>query len=216
MVSFIGRYIYVNSFKKGGLNSMEKVNIGTNIYPPMLVTLLGVNVEKRANFMALGWISRLNANPPLLGASINKFHYTSQGIRENKTFSINIPSKDMMKETDYCGLVSGREYDKSCLFKVFYGELETAPMIEECPLSIECKLVGIHEMSTNDLIIGEIMGAYTEHQYLSDDKPDIRKIDPLFLTMPDNNYWTVGENVGKAWKAGRDLKSDRDGSEYIE
>lgn len=184
---------------------MEKINIGQNVYIPMLVTLLGVNVENRANFMALGWISRLNASPPLLGAAINKFHYTAEGIRENETFSINIPSKEMMKETDYCGLVSGRESDKSGLFNVFYGELETAPMIEQCPLSIECKLVDVHPLPSNDLIIGEIVASYTEKEYLSNDLPDIQKINPLFLTMPDNNYWIVGDNVGKAWEAGKDL-----------
>lgn len=194
---------------------MEKINIGANIYIPMLVTLLGVNVEDRANFMALGWLSRLNANPPLLGAAINKYHHTSQGIRENKTFSINIPGKDLMKETDYCGLVSGREYDKSELFNVFYGELETAPMIEQCPICIECKLVEIHEMPTNHLLIGEIVGTYTEKRFLTDDNPDIQKINPLLLTMPDNNYWTVGENIGKAWEAGKDLKSKKDGTGYI-
>lgn len=194
---------------------MKKVKMGANVFIPMPVTILGVNVEGKANFMALGWLSRLNANPPLIGAAVNKFHYSSQGIRENKTFSINIPSKEMMIKTDYCGLVSGRESDKSELFDVFYGELETAPMIEECPLSIECELVEIHGMPSNELIIGEIMGAYTESGYLSNDSPDIKKIDPLFLTMPDNNYWTLGENVGKAWNAGKKLKTDKE-TDYIE
>ena len=49
----------------------------------------------------------------------------------------------MISETDYCGLVSGRKTDKSNIFNVFYGELETAPMIMECPVSIECKLFDI-------------------------------------------------------------------------
>jgi flavin reductase (DIM6/NTAB) family NADH-FMN oxidoreductase RutF len=194
---------------------MEKINMGSNVYIPMLVTLLGVNVEDRPNFMALGWISRLNASPPLLGAAINKFHYSAEGIRENETFSINIPSKEMMKETDYCGLTSGRESDKSKIFKVFYGELETAPMIEQCPLCIECKLIDIHPLPSNDLIIGEIVESYTERRYLSNDALDAQKIDPLFLTMPDNNYWTLGDNVGKAWEVGKDMKAEKDRTDYI-
>ncbi len=189
--------------------------MGSNVFIPMPVTLLGINIGGKANFMALGWLSRLNASPPLIGAAINKFHYSSEGIRENETFSINIPSKDMMKETDYCGLVSGRETDKSDIFNVFYGKLETAPMIEECPYSIECKLVEIHEMSSNELLIGEIVESYIGKQYLKEDIPDIKKIDPLFLTMPDNNYWTLGENVGKAWEVGQELKLGKDDREYI-
>lgn len=193
---------------------MEKMKIGSNVFIPMPVTILGVNIEGKANFMALGWVSRLNAVPPFIGAAINKFHYSSEGIGENKTFSINIPSKEMMKETDYCGLVSGRETDKSKIFKVFYGELETAPMIEECPITMECKLVEIYDMPSNELVIGEIVEAYIGKEYLSNDAPDIKKINPLFLTMPDNNYWVVGENVGEAWESGKKLKLGED-DEYI-
>ena len=188
---------------------MEKLKIGPNVFIPMPVTLLGIKIREEANFMALGWVSRLNASPPFIGAAINKYHYSSEGIRENETFSINIPSKDMMRETDYCGLVSGRETDKSELFKIFYGKLETAPMIEECPLSMECKLVEILEMPSNELLIGEIIETYIDKQYLKHNAPDIKKIHPLILSMPDNNYWTIGDNVGKAWEAGKDLKSGK-------
>ncbi|MGZ7108934.1 MAG: flavin reductase family protein, partial [Methanobacterium sp.] len=116
------------------------------------------------------------------------------------------PSTEMIEETDYCGLVSGRREDKSKLFNVYYGQLKTAPMIEECPLSLECKLHDIYEMQANHLFIAEIIGTYTEEEYLTDGKPDIKKISPIVLTMPDNNYWNIGENIGKAWKIGRNLK----------
>jgi flavin reductase (DIM6/NTAB) family NADH-FMN oxidoreductase RutF len=189
---------------------MEKLNIGPNAFIPMPVTLLGMKIKGKANFMALGWVSRLNASPPLLGAAINKYHYSTEGIRENETFSINMPSRDMMEETDYCGLVSGRESDKSELFNVYYGKLKTAPLIEECPLSMECKLIEIHEMPSNELLIGEIIETYIDKQYLKDNKPDIKKMNPFFLTMPDNNYWSLGENVGKAWNVGKNLKLDKE------
>lgn len=188
---------------------MGKLNLGANVFTPMPVTLLGIKIREKANFMALGWVSRLNTRPPLIGAAINKHHYSSEGIMENKTFSINIPSKDMIKETDYCGIVSGRKTDKSELFNVYYGKLETAPMIEECPFSMECKLVDIHEMPSHNLLIGEIIETYIDKQCVKDNTPDINEIDPLFLTMPDNNYWTLGENAGKAWKVGKELKLDK-------
>jgi flavin reductase (DIM6/NTAB) family NADH-FMN oxidoreductase RutF len=192
--------------KKKEYDIMKKVNIGTRIFPIMPMSILGVKVDGKANFMALGWFNRVNANPPLLGVAVNKSHYSIAGIRENKTFSINIPNKKMMKETDYCGLASGKNTDKSEIFNVFYGKLLTAPMIDECPLCMECKLVETVEMPTNELFIGEIIETHIEPQYLTDDVPDMKKIDPLFLTMPDNNYWTLGENIGKAWSAGKELK----------
>ena len=103
----------------------EKINIGNNVYVyPMPVTLVGAQVEGKANFMAVGWVSRVNANPPYIGISINKNHYTTKGILENGSFSVNFPSADMVKKTDYCGIVSGRKEDKSKLFEVFYGKIE--------------------------------------------------------------------------------------------
>ncbi len=185
---------------------MHKINVGANIYPyPMPVTLVGAIVEGRANFMAVAWMNRANRNPPLFVAAFNKRRYTVAGIRENRTFSINFPSVDLIEKADYCGLVSGRKTDKSTVFEVFYGELETAPMIQECPLCIECSLFDIVELPTNLLILGESVGAYTEDRYLTDGKLDVHKLKPVVLTMPDNNYWAVGDHVAGAWSVGKKL-----------
>jgi flavin reductase (DIM6/NTAB) family NADH-FMN oxidoreductase RutF len=185
---------------------MKKTKLGKNVFMyPMPVTLLGTKMGETANFMALGWLTRVNANPPLLSVGVNRSHLTNELIRKNKTFSINFPSKDLIKKVDYCGLVSGRKEDKSQLFKVYYGDLKTAPLIEECPLSLECSLIHIYEMPTNDLFIGEIITSHADEKCLTDGKPDLGKIDPLLLTMPDNHYWTVGQRIGKAWRIGREL-----------
>jgi flavin reductase (DIM6/NTAB) family NADH-FMN oxidoreductase RutF len=186
---------------------MTKVNLGANAYIyPMPVTLVGATVEGRANFMAVGWVMRVNWQPPLLAVALNKAHFTPQGIREHGTFSVNFPGADLMEKADYCGLVSGHKVDKSGLFQVFYGELETAPLIEECPLGLECRLYQVVELPANDLFIGEIVAAHADEDCLTDGKPDIVKINPLVLTMPDNNYWTVGDWAGQAWGAGKKLK----------
>jgi flavin reductase (DIM6/NTAB) family NADH-FMN oxidoreductase RutF len=188
----------------------EKINIGNNVFVyPMPVTLVGTQVEGRVNFMTVGWISRVNANPPYIGIGINKNHYTTKGIMENGGFSVNFPSSDMVEKTDYCGIVSGRKEDKSKLFEVFYGKFETAPMIKECPLNLECGLVETMEFPTNYLFVGEILAAYSEEQYMTDGKLDIEKMKPLLLTMPDNSYWTVGDYKKPAWKTGMSLKDKR-------
>ena len=186
---------------------MTKINIGKNVFTQtMPVTLIGSKVEGKDNFMTLARVTRVNSNPPLFGVTINKVHHSFKGIMENKTFSINFPSENLLIETDYCGLVSGRKTDKSDIFNVFYGELETAPMIKECAVSIECKLFVVVELPTNNLFIGEAVAAYSEEQYLTDNKLDIKKINPLILTMPDNNYWKVGDHAGDAWYAGKNFK----------
>jgi len=186
---------------------MSKLNLGANAYIyPMPVTLVGAMVEGRANFMAVGWVMRVNRQPPLLAVALNKAHYTPEGIRAQRTFSVNFPGADLMEKADYCGLVSGHKVDKSGLFRVFFGELKTAPLIEECPLGLECRVFDVVELPANDLFIGEIVAAYADEDCLTDGRPDILKINPLVLTMPDNNYWTVGAHAGRAWSAGKKLK----------
>lgn len=183
---------------------MEKRNIGQNVFIyPMPVTLVGSIVKNKPNFMAVGWISRINASPPMLAISLNKAHYTPSGIRENKEFSVNFPTTEMAEQTDYCGLVSGRDQDKSGIFEIFYGELKKAPMIRSCHLCIECKLHDIYEMPSNNLFIGEIVAGYADDSCLTNGKVDLRKLDPLLLTMPDNSYWRAGDFVGKAWSIGK-------------
>jgi flavin reductase (DIM6/NTAB) family NADH-FMN oxidoreductase RutF len=172
----------------------------------MAVTLLGAVASGKPNFMALGWLSRVNASPPLLGIGVGRHHYTVKGIEESRTFGISYPTAAMMEVADYCGITSGARADKSGLFEVFYGELKTAPMIASCPLCLECRLVDSHEYATNTWYVGEIVGAYANGEVLTGGRVDIRKMDPLMLTMPDNSYWTVGAYAGKAWGAGKDYR----------
>lgn len=92
--------------------------------------------------------------------------------------------------------------DKSDLLEVFYGELKQAPLIELCPINIECKLSEIVELPTNTFFIGEVLNVYSKEDFLTDGKPDVKKVNPFLLTMPDNRFWSVGDNVGRAWNAG--------------
>ena len=186
---------------------MEKINIGQQGYAlPMPQAILGTHKEGRPNNMALGWVSRVNFKPALIGVGVNKGHESNRAILETGEFSVNFPSVDLVRETDYVGLVSGRKTDKSQLFDAYYGELKSAPLIRECPLAIECRLHEAVEFPTNHWFVGEIVGTWCEERFLTDGAPDIEKIRPFVLTMPDNRYWAVGDCVGHAWKDGKALK----------
>lgn len=184
----------------------DKVRLDPALLPPMPVTLVGAMVAGRANFMAAAWVTRVGYKPPLLGVSINHRQWTGQGIREAGTFSVCLPGPDLVAKTDYCGLVSGREADKSLLFDVFYGALETAPMIRECPLCLELRLFQVVELPSNAFYIGEIVAGWADGEILTDGRPDVEKYRPLLLTMPDNRYWTLGESVAGAWSVGKAYK----------
>ncbi|MBN1365509.1 MAG: flavin reductase family protein [Syntrophaceae bacterium] len=186
---------------------MKKNEIGprTFIYP-MPVTLVGANVNGKPNFTTIGYCGAINHNPPMISVGINQKHYIRIGMNQNKTFSVNIPSSDMVKITDYCGVVSGHKVDKSQIFEVFNGKLENAPMIAECPLNLECKVVQTILYPMQEVFIGEVIAAYAEDKFLTNGLPDIKKMKALVFSMHDNNYWTIGENIGKAWSIGNELK----------
>ncbi len=103
---------------------MDKEQIGQNFFIPMPVVLVGTQVSGKTNFMTVGWCSRANASPPMIVCGIGNHHHTTKGIAETKTFSVNIPSSNLIEKTDYCGIVSGEKTDKSRVFDVFYGSLK--------------------------------------------------------------------------------------------
>ena len=173
----------------------------------MPVSLVGAQVDGKPNFLAVAWFSMVSYKPPRIAIALGKGHYTNPGIKENKTFSVCLPSEDMAEITDYCGIVSGKKTDKSEIFDLFYGELDTAPMIKDCPLNMECTLVDVVESSMNEIFIGEIVGTYTEEKFLTDGKSDFKKIKPLILSQPDTSYWRLGEPLAKAWSVGKKYKA---------
>jgi flavin reductase (DIM6/NTAB) family NADH-FMN oxidoreductase RutF len=185
---------------------MEKISISPNAFLyPMPMALVGALVDGKPNFLAVGWIARVNFQPPMIAISLGP-HYTNTGIEEQKIFTVNIPDVSLLDKTDYCGLVSGKKTDKSQIFDVFYGQSAAAPLIRECPLSMVCRLVEQVKLPSNTLYIGEIFEAFSEERYLTDGKPDIAKMKPFSLTMPDNGYWAVGDRLGSAWSIGKKLK----------
>ncbi len=186
---------------------MDKIKIDPKTYLyPMPTILLGSSVKGKPSYNTIAYCGIVSHNPPAISAASNKRHYTNIGIRENKTFSINIPSADMVKVTDYCGIVSGHDVDKSVLFDSFYGELETAPMIMECPLNLECRLVETVTLLNWEAFIGEIAAVYTSEEYMTDGLLDITKIDPIIFAMHEYNYYRLGDLLAKAHSVGKDYK----------
>jgi flavin reductase (DIM6/NTAB) family NADH-FMN oxidoreductase RutF len=177
-------------------------------YPPLIlpVCLVGANVAGKSNFEAIAWFNLVDYQPAMIGLSSEKSHYTNKGIRENKSFSVNVPSADMAAVTDFCGLYSGSEIDKSKIFEVFYGELKTAPMISECPFNIECRLAQTVELLHGEFFIGEIVGLYMDDKYLTDGQPDLKKIDPLLFEGSAGSYWKLGEYLARVSELGKDYK----------
>ncbi len=190
---------------------MGKVLMGpsTFIYP-MPALLIGTNVDDKPNFMTAAWGGIANGEPPMISVGIRPGRYTHRGISQNMTFSVNIASVDLVKETDYCGIVSGAKVNKAaaCRFKVFYGKLGNAPLIEQCPINLECKVVHILKLDSHSLVIGRVEETHISESCLTDGKPDVNKIKPIiYTTRPAAEYRAFGEVIGAAYRIGLEFKA---------
>ena len=189
---------------------MPKVTLGprTLIYPTPAL-LIGSNVVGNPNFMTAAWCGVVNSHPPMVSVSLQHHRYTLVGIKENNSFSVNVPSVDMVKETDYCGIVSGAKTNKvaDCRFNVFYGKTETAPMIDQCPVNLECRVVQMLNLGSHALVIGQVEEAYITESCLTDGKPDVERIRPLLWVMGGGGeYREFGKHVGAGFSLGKQMK----------
>lgn len=188
---------------------MGKVLKGPSLFIyPTPALLIGANVDGKPNFLTAGAVGIANGEPPMISVAIRSRRYTHRGIIQNQNFSVNVPSVDLVKETDYCGIVSGTRVDKveKCKFKVFYGKLGTAPLIEQCPINLECKVVHVLKLDSHSLIIGRVEETYISDECLTNGEPDIDKIRPMIYTVePDCRYVACGKTIGTAFSIGREL-----------
>jgi flavin reductase (DIM6/NTAB) family NADH-FMN oxidoreductase RutF len=183
-----------------------KTKIGNqNVLYPTPVTVVGALVQGRVNFINISHVGILNAAPPhLISLSMGKAHHTNAGIKENRTFSVNLMGPGNLVAADYVGMVSGRTTDKSAVFTVFYGELRTAPLVQECPLSMECRLRDVYDLPTHDVMIGEVVATYADEAVLTAGRVDIAKARPLLFDMGSRKYWSLGPALGDCWRSGKD------------
>jgi len=188
---------------------MAKVAIETRTLYPLSPVLVGANVDGKPNVSLYAACGIVNGQPPMLSISFQHPRHALKGIKQNGTFSVNVPSVELMKEADYCGLVSGRETDKvtDCKFSIFYGKLESAPLITECPVNLECRALHILNLGSHEMVVGQIEEILVTEACLTDGQPDVTKINPLLMSsQPKPQYWTLGKPIGPAFSIGKQLK----------
>ena len=184
------------------------VNPSDYLYPQPVV-LVGADVDGRSNFTTVSWVGIANETPPMISVALRHERHSLKGIRQNLTFSVNIPSTDMVKETDYCGIVSGEKVNKAevCKFKVYYGNVSHAPLIQQCPVCLECEVRHSIDLGSHSLVIGEIKHAHIVQGGLIDGNSDYNKINPIaFITGRTGQYHVVGSFLGDAYCVGKDIK----------
>lgn len=181
----------------------------TNLFPMPTLLVAVKTGEHSANVLTVAWAGIVGGNPPMMALEIGANHYSSPFIEREGSFSINIPRSSQVAEADYCGLVSGHsDADKvgTCGWTLAPSRAISAPIIAECPLNLECRVVRKVETGTSSFYLVEIVETHVDEELLRDDKAiDARALDPLIFT-PDGAYYALGPCVGRGWDAGKTLK----------
>jgi flavin reductase (DIM6/NTAB) family NADH-FMN oxidoreductase RutF len=176
---------------------------------PNPTILVGTVCNGKIDFAPFAWCGIVGGEPPMIAVGVRHQRHTLKGIYENRAFSVNVPSVSQLKETDYCGMATGADTDKAkiCGFKVFYGTLKAAPLIEQCPVNLECELVHALNLGAHELVVGRIIETHVNEDCLTDGQPDIMKIQPFVYSRgPQARYNALGEVIGQAFVAGKALK----------
>ena len=178
------------------IEETAKQNIGSvlALYPKPM-TVIGAEVDGKVNWLVVGHTGIIGHDRILV--SMNKSHYTNQGIKASKKLSINLVSREMLLKADYVGSVSGASVDKSEEFEYHWGENGT-PVIDDSPLTMECDVVDIYETEGFDNFVCSIANTYAASDVLDDKgKLDYTRLKPVLFEFPTYSYLATGEIIGK-------------------
>ncbi len=188
---------------------MKKSLGAKTIAMPLPTWLIGTyDSNGKPNIMAAAWVGIVCSQPPAVGVSLRKATATYDSIMANKAFTVNIPSQAQVKETDYAGLVSGRDTDKfgGAGFTAVRSELIHAPLVSQVPLTLECKLLHTIEIGLHTQFVGEILDVKAEEGILGESGFPDAALAKAFCWDPGSmSYYGIGPLLGKAFSIGKEI-----------
>lgn len=169
---------------------------GTWLYPvpPVLVSCQSTG---SANIITLAWAGIACSDPAIISLGIRPARYSYDIIKESGGFVVNVPTASQMELVDTCGTISGREYDKfnECGFTALPGNLIRAPLIAECPVNIECRVLQVIPLGSHDLFLGEVVWVHYSEEFTVDGRFDLAAADPIVYGF--GSYYGLGEFLGR-------------------
>jgi flavin reductase (DIM6/NTAB) family NADH-FMN oxidoreductase RutF len=189
-----------------------KVNLpGQTILLPSPVLIVGTyDGDGKPNMMNAAWGGIVCSNPPCISVSMREATLSFHNIKKSEAFTVNIPSEKYLVEADYVGVVSGKDCNKFEDAKLTpkKSQLVNAPLVLEFPYALECKLIKQVELGSHTMFIGQIIGMVADDDVLNPNQlPDIEKVRPLlFGSFGNMAYYSIGDNLGKAFSTGLKLK----------
>ena len=176
----------------------EEWKPGNMLYPIPAVMVSCESSEHKANIITIAWAGTVCSSPAMVSISIRKERHSYDIIKESGVFTINLVTKELVKQADYCGVRSGRDIDKFKEMKLTKepGRKVSAPSIAESPVNIECVVKQIIPLGSHDMFIAEVVGVTVDKKFM-DEKGRFHLNKSGLIVYSHGEYYTLGELLGK-------------------
>lgn len=170
---------------------------GNMLYPLPAVMVTAADGEGRDNIITVAWAGTVCTNPPMVSISVRPSRFSYEMIRKTKEFVINLTTEELAFAVDYCGVRSGRDVDK---FKEMNltrekADFVQAPMIQESPVSIECRVTEIKELGSHHMFLAEVLAVHADEAYIDkNNKFQLNK--SKLLVYSHGEYLATGKSLG--------------------
>lgn len=175
----------------------QKWKPGNMVYPLPAVLVSCGDKKGNINVMTAAWTGTVCSDPPMVYVSVRKERHSHHMIQETREYVINLTTEKLAWAADFCGVRSGRDLDKFKEMKLtpVQGELQYAPMIEESPVSIECRVTNVMELGSHDMFMAEVTAVYVDEQYM-DEKGTFHLEKAAPMVYSHGQYYGLGRHLG--------------------
>jgi flavin reductase (DIM6/NTAB) family NADH-FMN oxidoreductase RutF len=172
---------------------------GTLIYPlPAALVSCGSKPEDY-NLITISWMGTVCTNPPMCYISVRKERHSYDLIKNAGEFVINLTNEEMAYAADWCGVKSGKDFNKFAEMKLtpVKGEKVDAPIVDESPLCIECKVKQIIELGSHDMFIADVVNVQADSRYIDPETDTFKLSEAKLIAYSHGHYYKLGEEIGK-------------------
>ena len=188
----------------------KKTLKGGALLSPLPPTMVSCGDMENSNIITIGWTGILNTVPPKTYISVRPTRHSYNIIKEKGEFVINLTPSRLVKEADFCGIYTGKKVNKfeKCKLTKVKGSVVDCPMIEECPISIECKVTDISPLGSHDMFMADIVAINVDEE-LFDKEGKMHFEKAGLIAYAHGEYYSLGKRLGKFGFSATKKKSAR-------
>lgn len=170
---------------------------GNMVYPVPAVMVSLQDKQGNKNIITIAWTGTICSSPAMTYISVRKERHSYQMLKESGEFVINLSTEALTQAVDYCGVRSGRDVDKfeQMHLTAIPASQVNAPMIEESPVNIECRVTQVLELGSHDMFLAEVVAVNVDDRYIDEKgKFHLAKANPMVYSHGE--YYGLGKQLG--------------------